>query len=273
MAHKAAGERQAAAREHDRLEQMMQINAIGEELKKTQSSRAHNINILAGNVAGLPLGEGHKAIVRQLKSRDELNGTEVKLLHYVEAKERWAVERDCGERLLLKPANLYRGISASASTEDKLAAAIDASFDEAKAKKFVKLPETASQAAYRGNLTAVLKYLRKGDVNARCVSKMNRTLLHEAVNATNPTIVDLLLSKRADPNLASVLGSTPLHQAAAAGLDDMCRKLIAAGADVNLRTADGKSTASAPRAAGHTAILQMLVDAGLDESEPVVAIV
>jgi hypothetical protein len=260
-------EREKTQRQHQQIDTLRQINSLQAEVRQdSRPSTSYSIDVLTGRVAGLPLGAGHTAIVRGLMSRDELNGTVVKLLHYVEEQDRWAVECDSGERLLLRPAKLYRGIQASVSQEQQIEQALDAAQDEAKAKSLVPLPDKLSQAAARGNLTAVIKYLRKGDVNAQCVAKMNRTLLHEAVTFNNPSITELLLSRRADPNIASVFGSTPLHQAAAAGSEDICRQLLAAGADVHRRTSDGKSIAHLPRAAGHTGVLRLLVDAGLQDA-------
>ena len=63
------------------------------------------------------------------------------------------------------------------------------------------LPDKIGKAVETGNLTAVLKYLRKGgDVNATWTAKFNRTMLHEAACSRNPQMVSALLQYRADPN-------------------------------------------------------------------------
>jgi hypothetical protein len=72
---------------------------------------------------------------------------------------------------------------------------------EAGMKGDTPLPDKIGKAVETGNLTAVLKYLRKGgDVNATWTAKFNRTMLHEAACSRNPQMVSALLQYRADPN-------------------------------------------------------------------------
>ncbi|VDP97579.1 unnamed protein product [Trichobilharzia regenti] len=52
-------------------------------------------------------------------------------------------------------------------------------------------------------------------------------------------MVDLLLSRDADPNLPTTEGNTPLHSAACQGHTEVMQKLIAAGADENLKNNQG----------------------------------
>ena len=72
---------------------------------------------------------------------------------------------------------------------------------EAGMKGDTPLPDKIGKAVETGNLTAVLKYLRKGgDVNGTWTAKFDRTMLHEAACSRNPQMVSALLQYRADPN-------------------------------------------------------------------------
>ncbi|CAE8595296.1 unnamed protein product [Polarella glacialis] len=52
------------------------------------------------------LGPGSRVQVQGLQNRQEMNGQFGQLMHFDEAKMRWAVELECGTKVLLKPGNL-----------------------------------------------------------------------------------------------------------------------------------------------------------------------
>ena len=121
------------------------------------------------------------------------------------------------------------------------------------------LPEKMGNAAANGNLTAVLKYARKGgDVNARWTTRMNRTMLHEAAMNDNVQLVSALLELRADPDLQSVLGMTPLMLAAAQGSISLASQLLTGGASTAIATHDGQSAMSIALRGGHLEFVKLL---------------
>lgn len=124
------------------------------------------------------------------------------------------------------------------------------------------LPDKMGRAAENGNLTAIMKYLRQGgDVNAQWTSKMNRTMLHEAVVDSNAQLVSALLQHRADPNLVSVLGSTPLMLAASLGDEKIVRQLLSGGASTSIRTHDGQTAMSVAQKGGKADVAELLAAA------------
>ena len=61
------------------------------------------------------------------------------------------------------------------------------------------------------------------------------TLLHEAVEADHPDVVQVLLLRGVSPNLRARGGITPLHLACSKSLVDCVRALLENGADLTLR--------------------------------------
>ncbi|CAF4540379.1 unnamed protein product, partial [Rotaria magnacalcarata] len=59
------------------------------------------------------------------------------------------------------------------------------------------------------------------------------TLLHLAVASANVEIVELLLSKHADPSAKRADGQTPIHLSAKTDSIEILEKLIQAGGDIN----------------------------------------
>ncbi|CAH8837483.1 unnamed protein product [Trichobilharzia szidati] len=71
------------------------------------------------------------------------------------------------------------------------------------------------------------------------VNRYSETALFIASYYGDIDMVDLLLSRDADPNLQTTEGNTPLHSAACNGHTEVMQKLIAAGADENLKNSQG----------------------------------
>lgn len=116
--------------------------------------------------------------------------------------------------------------------------------------------ESASvqEAAGKGDLAAVQKYLNKGgDINAR--GRHGRTALFEAAANGRVDVLTLLLEKGAAVNLANDFGWTPLH-VAVKDLQIM-RLLMQKGADVNAPTTESDVfTSTGVKLTGLTPLLE-----------------
>jgi ankyrin repeat protein len=62
------------------------------------------------------------------------------------------------------------------------------------------------------------------------------TALHLAAKGGNLSIVQLLLTYRANPNISDVFSKTPLHYASREGKSDIVKALLDNGANVNAQT-------------------------------------
>ena len=81
---------------------------------------------------------------------------------------------------------------------------------------------------------AVRWWLRQGgNIDARCPSRFDSTMLHAAVINNHPNVLKLLLEHGADVNAPEGYGYTPLMQAANFGTEVILQALLAAGADVH----------------------------------------
>lgn len=95
------------------------------------------------------------------------------------------------------------------------------------------------------------------DANATC-GRDGATALSEAASRGLETIVGVLLSRNANPNLVTGSGQSPLMLAASQGHLGVVRDLIAAGARVELRDSLGQSAADYARLFGREEILATL---------------
>jgi ankyrin repeat protein len=108
-------------------------------------------------------------------------------------------------------------------------------------------------AIYFGNVETARMLVEAGaDVNRASRNSFRVSPLHSAVESGSVVLLDLLLSRGADPEVAEFLEATPLHSAAARGDAAMVRKLLAAGANPQRKTKDGKTAADLARQFGHT---------------------
>lgn len=102
------------------------------------------------------------------------------------------------------------------------------------------LPDELISSARAGHLKKVVKWLRKGDVNARsCAASGSNTLLHSAVCMRQADLVRELLRRGAAVDLANDNGSTPLMAAAWKGELETVQLFLSSGADVNRQTVKG----------------------------------
>ena len=117
-------------------------------------------------------------------------------------------------------------------------------------------------AAYFKHADAVRALLDLGaDVHQAAANQAQVTALHAAVSSNQPQIVAWLLDAGADVNARQQMDYTPLMGAAANARVDILELLLSRGADPSLQTTDGKTAAALAREHGHDAVA-----AGLDRA-------
>ncbi|VDP33645.1 unnamed protein product [Schistosoma curassoni] len=82
-------------------------------------------------------------------------------------------------------------------------------------------------------------FSKNASYNINTVNQFDETALYVASYYGDLEIVDVLLSRNADPNLPTVEGNTPLHSAAFRGHTDVMKQLLAHGADESLKNSLG----------------------------------
>lgn len=113
-------------------------------------------------------------------------------------------------------------------------------------------------AAFDGH-TQIVRMLLDNRARIDTRDNMGRTALMYAASGPNPETVQLLLERRADPNLADKEEKfTALMFAAAEGQIRVVEILLAHGADAALKDADGETALDFARQNGHTAVIRLL---------------
>ena len=92
-----------------------------------------------------------------------------------------------------------------------------------------------------GQLLQLKEVLYYNNVVLSYSSTKGNTLLHEAVDADQPDVVQLLLLHGLNPNKQSKQGLTPLHLAVSKGLVDCVRALLENGADIMIKDDSGQN--------------------------------
>ncbi|MET0279611.1 MAG: ankyrin repeat domain-containing protein [Steroidobacteraceae bacterium] len=146
-------------------------------------------------------------------------------------------------------------------------------------------PEATSAvqlAMYQQDYAFAARMVEAG-ADLEAFDRNGNTLLHAAVLAGQPALVQLLLARGADPNLPSappkvewryepnfktgdykVPSKTPLLLAAEGGSAESMQLLLAAGADRNVKAADGSTILHAAVAAGHASAVAAALRANPD---------
>jgi hypothetical protein len=99
-------------------------------------------------------------------------------------------------------------------------------------------PEDVREATIAGELEKVASHLDRcpGLVHSKDDDGHKRALIHWAAANGRCAIIELLLAKGADIQVADSIGSTPLHIAASCGEAKAVELLLQNGADANART-------------------------------------
>lgn len=118
-------------------------------------------------------------------------------------------------------------------------------------------------AIKKGDRAAALLLLsRKADVN---VAEANGTTpLHYAAYREDVDLVERLLKAGAKPSVANEFGSTPMSEAAAVGNAAIIRLLLQAGVDANSPNREGQTALMAVARTGKVDAARALLDAGAD---------
>jgi ankyrin repeat protein len=113
-------------------------------------------------------------------------------------------------------------------------------------------------SAFDGHTRTVRMLLdNKARIDTR--DSMGRTALMYASSGPNPETVQLLLERKADPNLSDNAEKfTSLMFAAAEGQVRVVEILLAHGADPTKKDADGETALDFARQNGHTAVIRLL---------------
>lgn len=114
-------------------------------------------------------------------------------------------------------------------------------------------------AAYFGRRDMVELLLARGaDPNLASRNADRFTPLHSAVAGADPKIARTLLGAGAEPNARQSRGATPLHSAAAVGDLATVRELLAHGGDALVASDDGKTPLDLARERGHAKVVDLL---------------
>ncbi|HXK50025.1 MAG TPA: ankyrin repeat domain-containing protein [Clostridiales bacterium] len=131
---------------------------------------------------------------------------------------------------------------------------------------------TPLQSGIRGGIEILEYLLDKGAEIApeECMSGNSctidgTTILHQAMYANNPEIVELLIKRKAPLNVIDSNGSTPLMIAVNRGSVDIAQLLLNNGADPDIKdTAYGRSALHIAASKGYDKIAALLISEGAD---------
>jgi ankyrin repeat protein len=112
-------------------------------------------------------------------------------------------------------------------------------------------------AASSGKTDIAVALLRAG-ASANSRDLFGRTPLHDAAMRANAPLTQLLLTRGADPRLATDGGNTPLHLAARGGHPAIAVMLARAGADLQARNAAGATPQDLARSQRHWSTAERL---------------
>ena len=122
------------------------------------------------------------------------------------------------------------------------------------------------RAAYQGRVDVVKQLLQAPGIQVDRTTGENVTALFFACQGPNKEIVELLLDKKADPNIADASGVAPLHLACLLGSREIAELLLDAGASVEMWMQNKYSPFHLACIGGHWAVMDLL-ESHLEEKE------
>ena len=123
----------------------------------------------------------------------------------------------------------------------------------------LKLNEKREREQFIERLVNFLKYR----VNVDIQDNEGRTVIHKAVIADDLTVVEKLLTKKADLSIKDMHGRTALHHTQWHGNYKIARWLIAAGADINQPDNSGFTLLNYAAIFGHARLVVALIASGV----------
>jgi ankyrin repeat protein len=123
----------------------------------------------------------------------------------------------------------------------------------------LKLNDKKEKDAFIERLIYFLKY--RVDINIQ--DNDGRTVIHKAVIANDLTVVEKLLTKKANLSIKDIHGRTALHHTQWHGNYKIARWLIAGGADMNVPDNSGFTLLNYAAIFGHTKLVVALIASGV----------
>ena len=118
------------------------------------------------------------------------------------------------------------------------------------------------RAAYQGDLEGVKQYIQQGVAVDAHENKNRATALLLAARRGHLAIVEFLLSKGADPQIANKDGMTALMAASATGNTDIVKVLVHNRANVAVADNEAFTALTHAASAGHDEVCTLLIDKG-----------
>ena len=115
--------------------------------------------------------------------------------------------------------------------------------------------------------TNVIQLLLERGANPNIAEHDGWTPLHWAALNGNSNVMQLLLERKADPNSATSFGCTPVHMAAGKGNKDVVQLLLNRGANVNITNKRRETPLHDAAERGHKDVVQLLLNAGADPNK------
>lgn len=139
---------------------------------------------------------------------------------------------------------LFAAVSSDVLGQESILSLVRAALDQAANinATFGIMQQTALYTAVIKRRPAVVQLLLSRGANPDLANVSGDTPLHIAVLGRQSDMVELLLNNRANPNIANNAGNTPLHIAVLRRQPDIVRLLLDNGADPRLRNNAGQAS-------------------------------
>ena len=122
------------------------------------------------------------------------------------------------------------------------------------------IQEELLQATARGHVDTIQRVLTNFMVNINFLTKRKESALITAAENNHNDVVQLLLDRGADPNMADQDGFTPLFFAVQDGFIDVVQTLLDRGAEPNMVNHDGHTPIEWAATDGHEDVVRLLLD-------------